>query len=157
MLKIKDGKFYGSNYSFALPEGFYFNNSAFLKFGDERLEFGSNDGNVIIIIYFRKQFHSAKKDMQEIIDADNHLTTMGDFVSIKRGEGVGVGLYSENKYIGHQYYEERYDFKENRYGETQFGFEIILYKGINGENRTTIQEVLKLTAVKAFLKSVKYF
>lgn len=156
MLRIKNGKFYGPNYSFALPEGFYFNNSAFLKFGDERLEFGSRDGNIIIIIYFRKQFHFAKKDMLETINAENNLKSMGDFVSIKRGKGVGVGLYSENKYIGHQYYEERYDFKENVYGETQFGIEIIFYKDRYGDN-TTIQEVLKFTAVKAFLKSIKYF
>ena len=72
MLKIKNGKFYGSNYSFSLPEGFYLNVSSAVKFGSKRLELASIDG-LIIMIYFHNHGCCAKKETQEIIDANSNL------------------------------------------------------------------------------------
>ncbi len=157
MLKIKDGKLYGSNYSFALPEGFDFNVSAIVPFGGHRLEFGAADRSVIIIIYFEKGFHSAKEDMQGIIDANNNLTLTGEFISVKRGEGVGIGVYYRDEFRSTEHYEERYDFKENRYEETQLDIDISVWKSSNGKYGLAIKEALELPAVKAFLGSIEYF
>lgn len=154
MLKIKNGKFYGSNYAFALPEGFYLNVIPAAKCGGKRLELANCEG-VTIIIFFNNRINPAKKDMQETIDANESLIKIGDFISVKRGEGEGVGLYYRDTMNSCEHYEEFHDFKENMDGETQLDIDIALFT--HGRKDRTIQKVLELPAVKAFLESVEYF
>lgn len=156
MLKIKNGKLYGSNYSFALPKGF--NRIVGLScVNDDDLVFSSADNeNVNIVIYFEKESHSAKYDMQQMFDKNRCLIKLSDFVSMKRGKGVGIGLYYENTFGATQHYSERYDFKKNKDGETQLFIDISLWSG-REKNRQTIQETLKLPNIKAFLESIEYF
>jgi len=155
MLKIKDGKLYGSNYSFALPKGF--NRIEGLDFirGDDLVFVSADNEYLRIVIYFERERHSAKNDVQEMFDHNNCFIKMGDFISVKRGEGVGIGLYYENTFGANQHYEERYDFEKNEYGETQLHIDISLWSG-RSKDRQTIQEALELPAVKAFLESMKY-
>lgn len=155
-LKIKDGKLYGTNYSFALPEGFK-RVVGSDSFSEDDLVFGSIDNdNLHIVIYCEKGSHSAKDDMQEMFDKNGSLIKMSDFVSIKRGKGVGVGLYYENTFGATQHYGERYDFKENEDGQRQIFIDISLWSGSN-KDRQTIRDALELPTVKAFLESVEYF
>ncbi len=156
MFKIKNSKLYGSNYAFALPEGFYFIASLDVKSGDSRIVFVGADEHLIIMIDFVCNSLSAKKDTQDIIDANKNIVPMGDFISVKRGEGVGIGLYYKDEIINLEYYEERYDFKKNIHGETQFDLNISLRTG-RGGSEMTIREALDSPAVKAFLESIEYF
>lgn len=156
MRNIKDGKLYGSNYSFALPERF--NRVVGLYgFSEDDLVFASADNEYLhIVIYFEKECHSAKNDMQAMFDENRHLIKLSDYVLTKRGEGVGIGLYFENTFGATQHYGERYDFKKNKEGETQLFIDISLGSG-RGKDRQTIQEVLELPTVKAFLESIEYY
>lgn len=155
MLKIKNGKLYGSNYSFALPEGFYLNVSSAVKFGSKRLELASIDG-LIIMIYFHNRGCCAKKETQEIIDANSNLIKMDDFIPIKRGACEGIGLYYRDEVAKVEHYEEMYDFKKNRYGETQIDIDISLSISKYG-NIQSIREAIELPTIKAFLESIEYF
>ncbi len=155
MVKIKDGRAYGSNFSFALPKGFKrIEGIEFMS--DDDLVFASQDNEYFnIIIYFEKESHSAIIDMVKMFGDNNCLIKMGDFVSVKRGQGVGIGIFYENTFGATQHYEERYDFEKNEYGETQIHIDICLWSG-RKKDRQTIQEALELPAVKAFLESIEY-
>ena len=156
VLKIKDGKLYGSNYAFALPEGFNRVVGADC-FSDDDLVFESVDNDYLaIVIYFEKESHSAKNDLQKMLDDNSYLVKMSDFISIKRGKGAGIGLYFENTFGATQHYVERYDFKKNKNGETQIFIDISLWSG-RKKDRQTIQEVLELPKMKAFLERIEYF
>ena len=156
MLKIENGKVYGSNFSFDLPKGF--NREKGLRcFRKNDLVFRSLDNEYLhLVIYFEKECHSAKNDMQAMFNENRCLIKMGDFVSVKRGAGVAVGLFYENTFGATQHYGERYDFKKNKYGVTQIFIDVSLWSG-RGEDRQTIQEAVKLPQVKAFLESIEYF
>ena len=156
MLKIKDGKVYGSNYSFDLPKGFD-RVEGLRCFRKDDLVFTSVDNNYLnLVIYFEKECYFAKNGMQAMLNKNKSLIKMGDFVSVKRGAGVGVGLFYENTFGATQHYGERYDFKKNEDGVTQIFIDVSLWSG-RGEDRQTIQEAVKLPQVKAFLESIKYF
>ncbi len=156
MKNIKDGKLYGSNYSFALPERFNRVAGSDCFSGDD-LVFGSIDNDYLsIVIYFEKEGHSAKNAMREMLDKNSSLIKMSDFLSVKRGKGVRVGLYYNNTFGATRHYAERYDFKKNKDGETQIFIDISLWQG-RDKDRQIIQEVLELPAVKAFLDSIEYF
>ncbi len=153
MLKIKNGKLYGLNYSFALPEGF--NLIVDDDFYGNRLAFIADDKILNIEIYFEKECNSAKNDIQVIVD-DSCMIKMGDFISVKRGQGVGIGLFYKDESGDFQHYDERYDFKRNDDDETQLIIEIYLYS-CRKKLEQTIQEALELPAVKSFLESIEYF
>ncbi len=153
-LKIKDGKLYGSNYSFALPEGFNFVVESDCM-SENKLEFVSDDGITRIKIFFETLGRSAKKDIQDIIDGCNYIKT-GDFVSVKRGAGTGIGLLYKSDCINEEYYEERYDFKKNEYNINQLIIEVYIDSG-REKLKQTIREVLELPTVKAFLESIEYY
>lgn len=154
MLKIKDGKLYGSNYSFAIPEGF----NMILNWdptGGRKLEFAADDGITRIDIYFNTGTHSAKEDLEELIE-DCECTKMGDFVYVRRGMGTGVGLFYKTPVRFEEHYEERYDFKENDYRQTQIDIDINICL-FGKELPFTIQEVLETPPIKSFLASISYY
>lgn len=153
---IKNGKLYGSNYSFDLPKGF--NRVEGLHFiKDDDLVFVSTDNeNVQIAIYFETECHSAKDDTQKLFDDNPSLIKMSNYVSVKRGQGVGIGILCENKFGATQHYYERYDFEKNEYGVTQLFIDIIMC-ATRRVYIPTIQEVLELPTVKAFLESIEYY
>jgi len=155
MLKIKNGKLYGLNYSFALPEGFNLVISSIIPFGEE-LEFMSDDRSLVIKINFNKKSHSTEIDTQGMFYVDRGVLT-SNFFQIKRGKGIAVGYYIENEYFCGKFYGERYSFKKNKVGETQLDIEIILWDCIRERMPlSNIQEALKLPNVKAFLESIEY-
>lgn len=156
MINIKDGKLYGSNYSFALPERF--NRVVGLDcFSEDDLVLASEENKYLnIVVYFEKESQSAKNDMQEMFDKNSSLIKMGEFFSVKRGEGIGVGIFYENTFGAIQHYAERYDFKKNKDGEIQLYIDISLWSG-RGKDRQTIQETLELPIIKAFLESIKCY
>ena len=153
MINIKDGKLIGSNYSFTLPKGY--NRVDWLDcFSDDDLVLASDDNKYLrVVVYFEKE---SQNDMQAMFDKNSSLIKMSDFLSIKRGKGVGVGVYYENTFGGTQHYGERYDFKKNKDGETQIFIDISLWSG-RSKDRQTIQEAVKLPIIQAFLESIEYF
>lgn len=156
MSKINDGKVCGSNYSFDLSQGF--NRVEGLDcFSVDDLVFGSADNKYLhVVIYFYKERQTARQDMQKMFDENSALIKLSDFIEVKRGQGTGLGIFYENTFGATQHYEERYDFKINKFGAVQICIDISLYSG-RGKDRQTIQNALQLPAVKAFLESLKYF
>lgn len=161
MLKIKENILHGSNYSFALPQGFNLILNRDI-FSCNKLEFVSDDGIVRIEMYFLQDCHSAKEDLQDVID-DSDFIKMGDFISVKRGNGTATGLFFKNNYGTEEYcycteehYEERFDFKENENGETQIDVDIYVWSEKENLN-ISIYQALELPNVKAFLESIQYF
>lgn len=156
MINIKDDKMYGSNYSFAFPQGF--NRVEGLdSFSDDDLVFVSADNDYLsIVIYLKKENQSANNHIQEMFDKNSCLIKLSDCFSIKRGEGEAVGIFYENTFGATQHYIELFDFKENKDGETQVYIDISLWSG-REKDRQTIQEVLESPTIKAFLESIKYF
>lgn len=156
MFKINDGKVCGSNFSFDLPQGF--NRVEGLDcFSVDDLVFGSADNKYLhVVIYFYKERQTARQDMQKMFDENSALIKLSDFIEVNRGHGTGIGVFYENSFGATQHYEERYDFKNNKFGAVQICIDISLYSG-RGKNRQTIQNALQLPAVKAFLESLKYF
>lgn len=154
MFKIKENILQGSNFSFALPQDF----NLILK-GDistsNKLEFVSDDGIIRIEMYFLNDCHSAKEDLQDVID-DSKFIKMGDFIPVKRGNGTATGIFFKSGYGGEEHYEERYDFKENEFGETQLDIDIYVWSK-NRKLNISIYQALELPNVKAFLESLKYF
>ncbi len=153
MLKIKNGKLYGKNYSFALPEKFNLVVNTDYMSG-EKLEFVADDGITRIEIFFRKESCSAIDDMQEMLEACEFIA-LGDFVSVRRGKGTGVGLFYKSRGNNEEHYEERYDFKKNKYGETQLDIDISLWS-CRKKLTTTIREALETPPLKSFLESITY-
>ncbi|MDE7086627.1 MAG: hypothetical protein K2O67_00355, partial [Clostridia bacterium] len=115
----------------------------------------SYDDIIIIDIYFLNDCHSEKQDLQDVID-DSKFIKMSDFVSVTRGNGTGTGIYFKNGYGTEEHYEERFDFKENKFGETQLDIDMYVWSG-KKKLKTTINEALNLPPVKSFLESIKYF
>ena len=156
MINIKDGKLCGSNYSFAIPQG-YQRIEGLDSFSDEDLVLASEENKYLnIVVYFEKGRHSAKNDIQEMFDKNSWLIKMSEPFSVKRGEGEAIGIFYENTFGATQHYIELYDFKKNEDGETQIYVDISLWSG-RGEDRQTIQEAVKLPIIKAFLNSIEYF
>lgn len=153
MLQIKEGKLYGTNYSFALPEGFNFKVNTYSC--GKAMEFISYEGDMKIEIYFVDDCNCAKQDLQDVID-DSDFIKMSDFVSVIRGNGTGIGIFFKSKYRNEEHYEERYDFPKNKYGETQLDVDIYLCSD-KAKHKRTIYEALKLPSVKTFLESIQYF
>lgn len=146
MINIKDDKLYGSNFSFAFPQGF--NRVEGLdSFSDNDLVFVSADNDYLsIVIYLKKENQSAKNHIQEMFDKNSCLIKLSDCFSIKRGEGKAVGIFYENTFGATQHYIELYDFKKNKDGETQIYIDISLWSG-REKDRQTIQEVLELSLI----------
>lgn len=153
MLKINKGKFYGTNYSFAMPEDFNFIVKSDFFCG-EKLEFISDDNSIRIELFLLNDSRSAKQDTTEII-SDSDFVKIGDFVSVQRGNGKGIGIFYKSRRGEEEHYEERYDFKRNQNGETQFDIDICLWPKAS-KFAKTIQEAIELPVIKNFLDSIKY-
>ncbi|MBD5632152.1 MAG: hypothetical protein HDP34_02855 [Clostridia bacterium] len=153
MFKIQNGKICGTNFLFAFPEGFILKSDTdFLSC--EALEFISDGGNVKIQIYLVKDSRSAQQDTQDIIE-DSGFIKIDEFVSVIRGNGMGIGVCYKSPCENEEHYEERYDFNKNIYGETQLDIDISL-RTDKSKPEKTIYQALEFPAVKSFLQSIEY-
>lgn len=159
MLKVKNGKLLSSNMAFALPEEF----SLELKMpggGYHVLEFVSDDelvkgARVYINVEFEEAELTAKEAMEEFMEDCEHKLK-GEFVPITRGKGTALAaFYTGGKYS--EIYEERYDFEPNSLNQNQVTVSVQLMRLKRKKLGKTLQDILELPPIKAFLDSVEYY
>ena len=146
MLKIKNGKLYGTHLSFALPENFYL-----------ALKRDICEGNGLQFISVEVEIlfgHGAENLREELFTfgEDCNFSLKGEIVPVFRGR-KGMAALFVNQAKTEKYYEERYLVPENKNGENMICIGISLLHRRGGKFRS-LNEVLNATEVSDFLNSI---
>mgnify|MGYP001026094802 CR=1 FL=1 len=150
MLKIKNGKLYGTHLSFALPENFYLALKRDICEGNG-LQFISEDGAVEIEILFERGTENLREELLTFGE-DCNFSLKGEIVPVFRGR-KGMAALFVNQAKTEKYYEERYLVPENKNGENMICIGISLLHWRGGKFRS-LNEVLNAREVSDFLNSI---